>query len=436
MLKPIATSLLIALPLFSLANDDLKLSDPIKKSITSSEIKLDMKAIASGLTSPVTGTYAPGLDNFVFVLDQIGKVYSLNLSSEKLTLVADLSDLLVSMRSGFDERGLLGLAFHPDFSSNGLMYTYSSQPTKGQADFELKDGAKANHHGVVQEWQTRPDKTTGIKIKTEAPREILRVAQPQFNHNGGTLIFDDQKMLLLSLGDGGRADDQGPGHVEGGNGQDPSHPLGSILRIDPLAKDGRNQNYGIPKDNPFINKKGFIPEIFVYGVRNPYRISHHSGTYYVADVGQNSVEELTLVKGGENLGWPLKEGSFAFDMNGTGGGFVFPADKADLPAGLTDPNVEYDRGEGISIIAGHVYQGPINALKDKFIFAEWMSHKLARGRLFVLTGENDFAELQVPSLKDKILGFAQTASGDVLVLTSENVGPDGDTGKIFKLIKN
>lgn len=436
MFRPIATSLLLSLPLLTFANSEFKLADPITKNITASSISVDIKPIATGLTSPVTGTYAPGVKNFVFILDQIGKIYSLNLSSQKLTLVANISDRLVDMRSGFDERGLLGLAFHPDFANNGLLYTYSSQPNQGKADFELKDGSKPNHHGVVQEWQAQINTSTGIKINTQSPREILRVAEPQFNHNGGTLIFDDQKMLLLSLGDGGRADDQGPGHVEGGNGQDTSHPLGSILRIDPLATDGRNQNYGIPKDNPFISKKGFIPELFIYGVRNPYRISYDSGTYYIADVGQNSVEELTLARGGENLGWPLKEGSFAFDMNGKSGGFVYPANKADLPAGLTDPNVEYDRGEGISIIAGHIYRGSLEALKDKFIFAEWMSHKLTHGRLFVLTGKNDFAELKVPSLKDKILGFAQTPDGDVLVLTSENVGPDGETGKVFKFIKN
>lgn len=434
MFKPLATGLLLSIPLFTFANSELKLSDPIKKSISSSSIQVGIEPIATGLTSPVTGTYAPGVKNFVFILDQIGKIYSLNLNNQKLSMVADISDLLVNMRDGFDERGLLGLAFHPDFAKNGLMYTYSSQPNKGSADFELKDGSKPNHHAVVQEWQTQNDKTTGIKINTQSPREILRIAQPQFNHNGGTLIFDDQKMLLLSLGDGGRADDQGPGHVEGGNAQDPSHPLGSVLRIDPLANDGQNQNYGIPKDNPFINKNGFIPEIFIYGVRNPYRISYNSGTYYIADVGQNSVEELTLVSGGENLGWPLKEGSFAFDMNGSSGGFVYPSDKAKLPDGLTEPNIEYDRNEGISIIAGHVYQGAIKALNNQFIFAEWMSHSLQRGRLFVLKGKNDFAEIKLDSFKSKILGFVETAEGDVLLLTSENVGPNGETGKVWKLV--
>lgn len=209
MFKPLATGLLLSIPLLTFANSELKLSDPIKESIPSSSIQVGVESIATGLTSPVTGTYAPGVKDFVFILDQIGKIYSLNLNNQKLSMVADMSDLLVSMRNEFDERGLLGLAFHPDFAKNGLMYTYSSQPNKGSADFELKDGSKPNHHAVVQEWQTQKDKTAGIKINTESPREILRIAQPQFNHNGGTLIFDVQKMLLLSLGDGGRADDQG-----------------------------------------------------------------------------------------------------------------------------------------------------------------------------------------------------------------------------------
>lgn len=433
MLKTIRTGLLLTLPFFAQAESVQRLNDPMPEKIKSSQIELELSAIAKGLTSPVTGTYAPGMPDYVFILDQTGGIFSLNLKTERLQQVADLSDQLVDLKSGFDERGLLGLAFHPNFAKNGLLYTYSSHPNKGTADFELKDGSNANHHGVVQEWQAQTDPSKGLIINTDNAREILRIAQPQFNHNGGTLLFDDNNMLLLSLGDGGQADDQGKGHVKGGNAQDPSHPLGSIVRIDPLATDGKNKNYGIPKDNPFINKEGFTPEVFIYGVRNPYRISYDSGTYYIADVGQNSVEELTLAKGGENLGWPLKEGSFAFNMNGSSGGFVYDSSQANLPSGLTDPNVEYDRNEGISIIAGHVYQGSVKALQNKFIFAEWMSHSLHRGRLFVLQGKNDFSEIKLNSFKSKILGFAQTAKGDLLLLTSDSVGPTGSTGKVWKL---
>lgn len=164
-------------------------------------------------------------------------------------------------------------------------------------------------------------------------------------------------MLYISLGDGGAAGDQGVGHVPGGNGQEPGNILSTIIRIDPDGDDSANGQYGIPDDNPFVGTSG-LDEIFAYGFRNPFRFSFdaRTGEMYIADVGQNDIEEIDLGVAGGNYGWNIKEGSFCFDPNGADPGFVFECGADDVPeeVELIDPIAEYDHDEGIAVVGGFV----------------------------------------------------------------------------------
>lgn len=245
-------------------------------------------------------------------------------------------------------------------------------------------------------------------------------------------------MLLVALGDGGAADDQGVGHVPGGNGQDPSNPLGAILRIDPLGDNGVNGQYGVPADNPFVGDDGKLDEIFAYGFRNPFRISVDAptGTIWAGDVGQNDIEEVDVVESGGNYGWRVKEGTFLFDPNGADPGFVTERSPGH-PEGLIDPVVEYDHDEGVAVVGGFVYRGDaIPQLQGRYVFGEFRDPDTDEGRLLYIAPNGRIAEFRLEgqdSLGAFVLGYGQDASGEIYALTNETVVPFGDTGAVHRL---
>jgi glucose/arabinose dehydrogenase len=200
-------------------------------------------------------------------------------------------------------------------------------------------------------------------------KELLRIDKPQFNHNGGMIAFGPDGFLYIGVGDGGAGNDLGPGHnPEIGNGQDKNVVLGKILRIDVNGTNAKNGAYGIPQDNPFAAGGG-VPEIYALGLRNPWRFSFDGATLLAADVGQNKVEMVHRVERGGNYGWRLKEGAFKFSKTGM-------VEKADgtLPAGLTDPVLQYDHDEGTSITGGYVYRGKaLPELAGQYVFADYRS---------------------------------------------------------------
>jgi glucose/arabinose dehydrogenase len=210
--------------------------------------KISLETVATELTAPNWGTVVPGcpeLENRLVVSDQNGILWGIDTDSGEKTVLLDVSERLVRLGVGgegtFDERGFLGVALHPEFADNGLLYTYTSEPVAGDADFStMPDGEEANHQSVINEWQVvEPPCAPESVVDPATVRELMRIDEPQFNHDAGALAFGPDEMLYISLGDGGMADDQGVGHVEGGNGQDPSNILGSIVRIDPLGTDSR-----------------------------------------------------------------------------------------------------------------------------------------------------------------------------------------------------
>jgi hypothetical protein len=285
--------------------------------------------------------------------------------------------------SAFDERGLLGLAFHPNYAQNGRFFVYYSAP--------LREGAPAgfDHTSHISEFRVSGDPNVADPA---SERILLQVDQPQFNHDGGTVAFGPDGFLYISLGDGGGADDVGLGHVEdwyeanaGGNGQDiQQNLLGSILRVDIDA----GAPYGIPADNPFAGIPGCADgcdEIFAYGFRNPYRFSFDLGgdhRLFAGDAGQNLWEEVSIVDKGGNYGWNVKEGTHCFDTENPD---VSPPECPDTVGGghpragdpLIDPVIEYANhhqpgGLGAVVVGGFVYRGTVlRQLSGRYVFGDW-----------------------------------------------------------------
>ena len=338
------------------------LIEPLPAGIASAGITINLTTVLSGLVQPTAGTSAPGDDDHLYIADQIGQVWSVDVSRHPTSslprLILDIRGSIVPLGLGpakYDERGLLGIAFHPNFRHNHLFYTYSSQVAKGIATFStLPVGTAPNCQNVLQEWKVVDLGDDNFVVDPSSAREVLRVDKPQFNPNGGALMFGPDRLLYLSIGDGGGSNDFGVGHAAQGNAQTLAlgNVLGKILRIDPRGHNSANGQYGIPEDNPFthsVASPGAQPEIFAYGFRNPWRMSFDSrtGALIAGDVGQNDIEEVDVVRKGMNYGWPVKEGTFLFDgfLPGRGGtGYVWQ-NSPGSPSGFVDPIAEYDHGD-------------------------------------------------------------------------------------------
>ena len=343
---------------------------------------------------------------------------------------------------GFDERGLLGFAFDPDYANNNRVYTYISKNADGQADFSTLDlGQQANHQTVISEWTVINPESNPV---AGSEREMLIIDQPQFNHNAGSVVFGPDGTLFISLGDGGGANDNQEGHGENGNGRDNTNPLGAILRIDPRGNNSDNGQYGIPADNPFIGEAG-LDEIYAFGFRNPYRISvetlpNNDFNVYVGDVGQGDIEEVDIITrsdAGGNYGWNYKEGSFYFFINPNGSTFISetPPENEIIPP-LIDPVAEYDHDEGISVIGGHVYTGSISALNNVYVFGEWScSFASPEGRLFYLNEANEVREFDyITEPNIFVTGFGLDNQNEIYVVGNQsafaNAGPSGSLMKL------
>lgn len=437
---------------------------PLAEPIRFGGFHVRLETVATGLIAPLKGVLAP-LDPRMFVVDQVGILWAVNLTNGTKSVFLDVRTRLVTLGkfgpNTFDERGLLGVAFHPNYRSNGLLYTYASEPATMRPDYTTMippfpvcpvppRRTTAEHQSVIAEWRVPNPSNPASVVNPASRRELLRIDEPQFNHNGGDLNFGPDGMLYISVGDGGGADDQDCqvhadggviGHQGNGNGQKLNTPLGKILRIDVDGRDSPNGQYGIPADNPFIGRAGALGEIWAFGFRNPFRFSFDSATgdLFVGDVGQNDIEEVDIVVKGGNYGWNLKEGTFFFDMKGfaadpTGFGEATLVDTGRIPTGtvLEDPIAEYDtHNEGHSVIGGFMYQGTrIPQLRDRYLFGDFSRLFVNRigtdGRLFYLV-EKPFAQrplLQIAEFRLvgqerlglALFGFGQDHAGEVYVL--------------------
>lgn len=406
-------------------------------------INVDLQQTATGLTAPVVLTSPNDGSGRLFIADQIGLVRVIlpgGTMQEQPFL--DIIGRIVPLNPQYDERGLLGLAFHPDFRNNGRFFVYYSAP--------LRQGAPSgwNHTSVISEF--RVSATNMNMANPASERIIMQVDQPQANHNGGQLAFGPDGFLYISLGDGGGANDVGPGHPATGNGQDTTTLLGSILRIDV----NQGTPYGIPPDNPFVgNTAAGRPEIYAWGFRNPYRISFDAGgtnQLFVGDVGQNLWEEVSIVTRGGNYGWRIKEGTHCFDPNNPNNPPATCPDRGPRGEPLIDPIIEHGHNQGIAIIGGYVYRGRdirLQADDRLYVFGNWTATpSTPDGRVYVAmppasgSGLWTFRPINFPRLSQNgrlgryLLAFGQGPNNDLYLLTTMNTGPTGRTGTVFRMV--
>ena len=327
--------------------------------------------------------------------DLRGTLYVTDASGREPVVYLDLNTQDVGFYNAAypNETGLLGFAFHPQFADGGKpgygkFYTaFTAVPAgfgSGIDDAALRQlmfyVSGQDQADVIREW-TATDPAADTFEGTS--REIFRNAQFAATHNIGTIAFNpyaaedspDYGLLYASIGDGGSANDPED------NGQDLATPLGAILRIDPLGP-GEDRAYGIPADNPFVDRAGAAPEIWAYGIRHAQHFSwDEDGRMFINDIGQDQIEEINLGVAGGNYGWRLREGTFAtaFGVGSAGIGSVFPAPPTDEEP-FVYPVAQYDHDEGYAIGSGFVYRGTgIPSLRGRYVFAD-----ITRGRIFTI----------------------------------------------------
>ena len=403
-------------------------------------VKAKLEPVATGLTAPVAMVQPKG-DDRKFIVEQLGRIRILTADGQLLPEpFLDIRHKLTPLWSDFDEKGLLGLAFHPNFKENGRFFIAYSAPIAFRGD--LAKQFWWSHTNIVAEYRVSANDPN--KADPNSEKIITSIDWPQFNHNGHWIDFGPDGMLYITTGDGGYANDWGIGHnVTEGNGQDLTSWLGKILRIDV----DKGYPYSIPQDNPFVGRMDALPEIWAYGLRNPWRCSFDIGDghrLFCADVQQNSYEEVNIIVKGGNYGWRRMEASHCFD-------YVKPDDHP--PAcdkeGLILPILEYknctakpDGCLGISVTGGYVYRGKYEPWRGKYIFGDWSkSFATHDGQLFIASegpdGKWSMEPIEVVNMQGPlpyVLAFAQDAEGEVYVLTSVTTGPVGGLDTIYKIV--
>jgi glucose/arabinose dehydrogenase len=416
--------------------------------------QVDIKLIADSLTSPLGVVTADDDSKRLFIIDQIGKIWIVDRHGNRLTTpFLDITSKVIPLNPNGDERGMLGVAFHPRYKHNGKLYVYYMAPRRpgGPTPSTLW-----NNLSKLSEFKVSAGNPNMADPNSE--RAVLEIDDPQGNHNGGSIAFGPKDdYLYIAIGDGGGANDINVGHVTdwylpnaGGNGQDlDSNLFGNILRIDI-----NGIPYRIPADNPFVNKPG-KDEIYAYGLRNPYRFSFDmkgNNDLYVGDVGQLLYEEINVIKKGGNYGWNVKEGLTCFNAASSLNPFANCPGVDNLGKPLIDPVIVLNNfrhpagGRTLAIIGGNVYRGnDIEHFRGKYIFGTYTQlPTTTNGELFITqpsssTGLWTYEEVSLKSspndIGNLIKGFGQDRKGEIYVTTSLRLGPVGNTGKVYKLVE-
>jgi glucose/arabinose dehydrogenase len=381
---PVSSLLLLALLLPSCGGDGMSTPTPPPNTAT-----IALTTVVSGLSNPLGLERPPGDDRF-FVVEQRGTIRILQNGALQSGNFLDIQSLV-----NFDgqEQGLLGLAFHPNYSTNHKFYVNYTRDLGGLET-------------AIAEYQTSTSDPNQADPNSE--RILLVVNQPFPNHKGGQLVFGPDGFLYIGLGDGGSGGDPL------GNGQNLFSYLGKMLRIgvDPPFSGGLQ--YTIPADNPFVGGGG-LGEIYAYGLRNPWRFSFEPVTnrLFVADVGQESWEEVDILQKGGNFGWNVMEGSHCFS----------PSTGCDMSNKVL-PITEYPHTDGIAVIGGYVYKGTgIPSLANKYIFGD------LTGKIWSLTEApaNTWTRGDLLSTGRTLTTFGRDAAGELYVVDQ--------SGSILKLVK-
>ncbi|MNS27022.1 Soluble aldose sugar dehydrogenase YliI precursor [compost metagenome] len=364
-----------------------------------------LELVTEGLESPVEMAVPDDGSKRLFIVEQKGTIKIIENGSLISTPFLNVSSKMVEMNDRYTERGLLGLAFHPQYKTNGKFYIYYSAPSSA---------AGSDHKSILAEYKV----SSNANVADASERIIMEIEEPESNHNGGHMEFGPDGFLYVGLGDGGGAGDE---HGTIGNGQNLNTLLGKIIRIDVNSGDP----YGIPADNPFSGPNQ-RKEIWAYGFRNPWKFSFdrkNNGRLFCADVGQNKYEEINIVEKGKNYGWRIMEASHCYN----------PATNCDQ-TGLTLPIYEYDHDNGVSVTGGYfACSEAVPALLNKYVFADWT------GVFFTLSGSGTTWSGEKLEVKNKpenlrVLSFGEDMDHQLYVLTSLDTQPLSPTGAVYKLI--
>jgi quinoprotein glucose dehydrogenase len=347
---------------------------------------------ACSLERPITVVIPPDGSQRLFLAQQTGKILILpaDRSASQTKTFLDVSGLM-AVENDFEE-GLVGFAFHPKYKENGRFFTCYAQ-----------QNPKINR---LSEWRVDPQNPDAADPASE--KVLLEIPRPFWNHNSGTLLFGPDGYLYFSVGDGGKRDDAAR------LAQNLFVMNGKILRLDVDNRTGRRA-YGIPGDNPFVKTEGALPEIWAYGLRNPWGLAFDpaTGTLWCADVGQDQFEEINIITKGGNYGWSFREGAHPFTL---------VAATPPKGAKLIEPIHEYSRDQGISITGGLVYRGSAHpTLRGAYIYGDWGSGRVwaletegpdhsVKANTLIIAPEDTLPNLAKPT------AFCEDASQELLVL--------------------
>lgn len=329
--------------------------------------------------APIDYQYTSKSDNRIFAAERSGRlvVFENDTNTATKEVFLDISDQVDTSVEG----GLLGFSFHPEYADSGYVYVYYTTGNPFRSVLSRFEVSEDNPDSAV----------------SDSELILMEIDQPFENHNGGQIRFGPDDYLYIALGDGGGAGDPEE------NGQDRTTLLGSLLRIDVDNSTG-DMSYAIPDDNPFVgNEDNFREEIYAYGLRNPYRFSFDAETdeLWVADVGQNSLEEIDIVENGGNYGWNIMEGTQCFE----------PSSNCETE-GLELPVYEYGRSEGQSITGGFVYRGSaVPELEGRYVYADFGS-----GRIWSLDWDGETAsdnQLIDTFDENQIITFGEDQNGEL-----------------------
>ena len=412
-----------------------------------------IEPVVEGLVAPLCFEVPPEETGRYFIVDRMGRVYVADSDGLRDEPFIDVSGMLAEIGG---EKGLLGMAFHPDFQENRRFFLRFSAPRR--------EGTPENfsHTEVLTEFEASEDLERGLP---DTARTILEVPSPYDTHNAGSIVFGPDGYLFVAMGDGGRAHDTGRGHVqdwyeanEGGNGQDiTENLLGSILRIDVDSREG-GKPYAIP-DDAFLRGRPGLNEQFAWGFRNPWGMSFDDeGRLFVADVGQNGFEEVNIVEQDRNYGWNVREGTHCF-RPGPEESRNPPAEcptklPPDVRGGerLIPPIIEYPHshegvGVGSAVVGGYVYANDaISHLTGKYVFGDFRKTKdtdVPTGSLFAATPSDDdrlwsMEEISIENtdsglLDAYVLAMGEDNQGRLYVLTTGSPG-DGQSGAVHRIL--
>jgi glucose/arabinose dehydrogenase/plastocyanin len=438
---------------------------PSRTKLHTPDIPIGLRFVAGGFISPMMVVPAPDSSGRLFLVDQTGVVKIFYMNGTVLDEpFLDVRDRMVRLDPTYDERGLLSIAFHPQYNTNGRVFVYYSAPLRAGVD---PNWSCTNH---LSEFQVSAQDPNRVDMTTE--KILLTVDKPYQNHNGGTLLFGpDDGYLYLPLGDGGRADDTGMGHTPGiGNGQDLTKILGKVIRID-VDHTSAGKQYAIPADNPFVSTPDALPEIFAYGFRNPAYATFDSGgshRIFISMAGQRLFESVLVIYRGGDYPWNIREGTHCFS----------PANDFTPPAGpcattgatghsLIGPIVELGHDVGDVIVGGVLYRGSlIPSLQGKFVFGTWSDENriLGNGSLLVASPPPGLDPASLPAdasaltpsqnamwatqnmkvmnnpngrINAFILQLSQDKNHEILVLMNQNGGPGlspQGSGEVWQMV--